>query len=125
MLGSTAPVWNLTVAGPWALRTSTARFVAFRLSPPSSNPKTHAKGRRCMSKRLIWVEGDDFTGWCCFHCTWGITASRKYRRRPRLQPPGARNVRETQLRRPHPQLGEGLLYCRGGKRGLSSREEKA
>jgi hypothetical protein len=27
-----------------------------------------------MSKRLIWVEGDDFTGWCCSHCTWGITA---------------------------------------------------
>jgi hypothetical protein len=26
---------------------------------------THAKGRRCMCKRLIWVEGDDFTGWCC------------------------------------------------------------
>lgn len=29
-----------------------------------------------MSKRLIWVEGDDFTGWCCPHCTWGITAPR-------------------------------------------------
>jgi hypothetical protein len=26
------------------------------------------------NKRLIWVEGDDFTGWCCSHCTWGITA---------------------------------------------------
>src|SRR5439155_23996736 len=30
--------------------------------------------RSCMNKRLIWVEGDDFTGWCCSHCTWGITA---------------------------------------------------
>jgi hypothetical protein len=27
-----------------------------------------------MNKRLIWVEGDDFTGWCCSLCTWGITA---------------------------------------------------
>jgi hypothetical protein len=27
-----------------------------------------------MNKRLIWVDGDDFTGWCCSHCTWGITA---------------------------------------------------
>jgi hypothetical protein len=29
-----------------------------------------------MSKRLIWVEGDDFTGWCSSHCPWGITAPR-------------------------------------------------
>jgi len=29
-----------------------------------------------MNKRLIWVEGDDFTGWCCSHCTWAITAPR-------------------------------------------------
>jgi hypothetical protein len=29
-----------------------------------------------MSKRLIWVEGDDFTGWCSSHCTWGITVPR-------------------------------------------------
>ena len=27
-----------------------------------------------MNKRLIWVEGHDFTGWCCSHCTLGITA---------------------------------------------------
>ena len=27
-----------------------------------------------MNKRLIWVEGDDFTGWCCSECIWGITA---------------------------------------------------
>ena len=37
----------------------------------SQNART--KGRR-MNKRLIWVEGDDFTGWCCSHCTWGIIA---------------------------------------------------
>jgi len=29
-----------------------------------------------MGKRLIWVEGDDFTGWCCSHCSWGLTAPR-------------------------------------------------
>jgi hypothetical protein len=27
-----------------------------------------------MNKRLIWVEGDDFTGWRCSRCTWSITA---------------------------------------------------
>ena len=27
-----------------------------------------------MNKRLIWVEGDDFTGWCCSHCPWRIIA---------------------------------------------------
>jgi hypothetical protein len=27
-----------------------------------------------MNKHLIRVEGDDFTGWCCSHCTWGIIA---------------------------------------------------
>jgi hypothetical protein len=29
-----------------------------------------------MSKRLIRVVSDDFIGWCCSHCTWGITAPR-------------------------------------------------
>ena len=25
---------------------------------------------------MIWAEADDFTGWCCSHCTWGIAAPR-------------------------------------------------
>jgi hypothetical protein len=25
-----------------------------------------------MNKELIWVDGDDFSGWCCSHCRWGI-----------------------------------------------------
>jgi len=29
-----------------------------------------------MRTRLIWVRNDDFIGWCCSHCTWGITAPR-------------------------------------------------
>ena len=29
-----------------------------------------------MNKRLIWVEDDDFAGWCCSQCTWGISAPR-------------------------------------------------
>jgi hypothetical protein len=28
------------------------------------------------NKRMIWAEADDFTGWCCSHCTWGISAPR-------------------------------------------------
>jgi hypothetical protein len=27
-----------------------------------------------MNKHLIWIDGDDFSGWCCSHCTWGMTA---------------------------------------------------
>jgi len=29
-----------------------------------------------MDKRLIWLDGDDFSGWCCSNCTWAITAPR-------------------------------------------------
>jgi hypothetical protein len=27
-----------------------------------------------MDKRLIWVDGDDVSGWCCSNCEWGMTA---------------------------------------------------
>ncbi len=27
-------------------------------------------------RELIWIDGDDFTGWCCSRCTWGMTAPR-------------------------------------------------
>ena len=30
----------------------------------------------CMNKHLIWVDGDDFSGWCCSNCIWGMTAPR-------------------------------------------------
>jgi hypothetical protein len=29
-----------------------------------------------MNKRLIRVDDDDFTGWCCSHCPWDMTAPR-------------------------------------------------
>ncbi len=29
-----------------------------------------------MNKRLIRVEGDDFTGWCCSHCPWDMITPR-------------------------------------------------
>ena len=29
-----------------------------------------------MNKRLIGVEVDGFSGWCCSHWTWGVTAPR-------------------------------------------------
>ena len=40
---------------------------------PVPIPTPICKGRR-MNKRLIWVEGDDFSGWCCANCQWGMTA---------------------------------------------------
>jgi hypothetical protein len=27
-----------------------------------------------MNRRLISVDGDNISSWCCSHCTWGITA---------------------------------------------------
>ena len=27
-----------------------------------------------MQRRLIWVDSDDFTGWCCSVCEWGMMA---------------------------------------------------
>jgi hypothetical protein len=29
-----------------------------------------------MNKRLIRVDGDDFTGWCCSHCPWDMITPR-------------------------------------------------
>jgi len=29
-----------------------------------------------MNRRIIWIEDETFTGWCCSHCTWGFTAPR-------------------------------------------------
>ena len=29
-----------------------------------------------MNRRIIWIEDETFTGWCCSHCTWGLTAPR-------------------------------------------------
>jgi hypothetical protein len=39
---------------------------------PSANPKQACKGK-CMNRELIWIDGDDFTGWSCSRCTWGMT----------------------------------------------------
>jgi hypothetical protein len=25
---------------------------------------------------MIWIEDEQFTGWCCSHCPWEITAPR-------------------------------------------------
>jgi hypothetical protein len=29
-----------------------------------------------MDKRLIWVEDERFTGWCCSQCSWGLISPR-------------------------------------------------
>jgi hypothetical protein len=25
-----------------------------------------------MSRHMIWADNEDFTGWCCSHCLWGL-----------------------------------------------------
>jgi hypothetical protein len=27
-----------------------------------------------MTRRMIWAEDENFTGWCCSHCSWGVIA---------------------------------------------------
>lgn len=27
-----------------------------------------------MPRRMIWIEDEAFTGWCCSLCMWGLTA---------------------------------------------------
>src|SRR5678815_4753835 len=29
-----------------------------------------------MTRHMIWAEDDNFTGWCCSHCPWGVVAPR-------------------------------------------------
>jgi len=29
-----------------------------------------------MSRRMNWAENEDFTGWCCSYCQWGVIAPR-------------------------------------------------
>jgi hypothetical protein len=37
-------------------------------------PNARAKGSCMSNKPMIWAEAYDFTGWCCSHCSWGISA---------------------------------------------------
>ena len=68
-----------------------------------------------MNKRLIWIDGDDdFSGWCCSHCSWGVSppyldstvAALAFNRL-------ARNFREARLRRPPRKVMVGLVYLPG------------
>jgi hypothetical protein len=47
-------------------------FLKSTRRPLVSIPTSVYKGRR-MNKRLIWVDADDFSGWCCSSCDWGMT----------------------------------------------------
>ena len=29
-----------------------------------------------MTRYMIWAEDENFTGWCCSHCPWGMVAPR-------------------------------------------------
>lgn len=26
------------------------------------------------TRHMIWADNEDFTGWCCSHCLWGLIA---------------------------------------------------
>jgi hypothetical protein len=38
--------------------------------------KSKENGQNLMSRRMIWAENEDFTGWCCSYCQWGVIAPR-------------------------------------------------
>jgi hypothetical protein len=29
-----------------------------------------------MTRHMIWAEDENFTGWCCSHCPWGVVGPR-------------------------------------------------
>jgi hypothetical protein len=29
-----------------------------------------------MTRHMIWAEDENFTGWCCSRCPWGVVAPR-------------------------------------------------
>jgi hypothetical protein len=29
-----------------------------------------------LNRHMIWAENEDFTGWCCSRCLWGLIAPR-------------------------------------------------
>jgi hypothetical protein len=44
-----------------------------------------------MTRHMIWAEDENFSGWCCSRCPWGVVAQRgEHRRRARLQSRGRR-----------------------------------
>jgi hypothetical protein len=50
--------------------------LSLRVRPlPVSQSSLRDKGRS-MDKRLIWVEDERFTAWCCSACSWGVVPPR-------------------------------------------------
>ncbi len=47
-----------------------------RLPRKSILPSKSKNWAQPMNRRIIWIEDETFTGWCCSHCTWGFTAPR-------------------------------------------------
>jgi hypothetical protein len=45
-------------------------------SSPSSTPNPTSKKGLRMARRMIWIEDDRFSGWCCSHCEWDLTVPR-------------------------------------------------
>jgi len=50
-----------------------AALIASRGSP--SFRRFHKLGV-LMTRHMIWAEDENFTGWCCSHCPWGVVAPR-------------------------------------------------
>ena len=57
-------------------------------------PTEQTNGTR-IPRRLIWIEDEEFAGWCCSHCEWGLTAPGEHGCCARLQPRRPRNIRKT------------------------------
>src|SRR5882724_7394958 len=63
-----------------------------------------------MNRHMIWAEDENFTGWCCSRCPWGVVAPRlEHRRRARLQPRGAGGLLPARLRTEHARRGDTLM----------------
>ena len=45
-------------------------------SSASSAPNPTSKKGLGMARHMIWIEDERFSGWCCSHCEWDLTAPR-------------------------------------------------
>src|SRR5215471_3959661 len=60
-----------------------ALWSLFYFESPGENPENFHTLRKeilhmniPLQRRMIWVDDDRLTGWCCSHCQWGIIAPR-------------------------------------------------
>jgi len=66
-------VGDCLLRGAWVLFACSISFIFLACSGSSARGGIPRIGTP-MAKRMIWVEDEHFTGWCCSRCPWGVIA---------------------------------------------------